>query len=107
MPTYNYRCKECHFEFEELQRMTEASLTLCPACEKETLTRMIGSGAGVMFKGSGYYLTDYKKTGNNSSSATKATTEKTASAEKTNLNAKESTQTMATPAATTSQEKNS
>jgi putative FmdB family regulatory protein len=46
---------------EELQRMTEAPLTRCPRCKKNTLQRLIGSGSGIIFKGSGFYETDYKK----------------------------------------------
>ncbi len=108
MPTYNYRCKECQFEFEELQRMTEASLTLCPSCDKEALIRMIGSGAGLMFKGSGYYQTDYKKVGSDSSPAPKPATEPAkTSPETTSSQTKESTPTVATPTVTTSQEKTS
>jgi putative FmdB family regulatory protein len=46
---------------EELQRMTEAPLTRCPRCKKNTLKKLIGSGSGFIFKGSGFYETDYKK----------------------------------------------
>ena len=63
MPTYVYRCKACSHEFEELQRTTDESLTECPSCGKTTLKRMIGGGGGLVFKGSGFYLTDYKKSG--------------------------------------------
>lgn len=60
MPTYHYRCKSCQHEFEEFQSITEASLTVCPVCHKDTVVRNIGGGAGLVFKGSGFYLTDYK-----------------------------------------------
>lgn len=60
MPTYHYRCKSCGHEFEEFQSMSEDALTLCPECGKHRLVRVI-SGAGLVFKGSGFYLTDYKK----------------------------------------------
>jgi len=63
MPTYAYRCKSCSHEFEELQRNTDAPLKRCPSCHKETLVRNIGGGAGLMFKGSGFYQTDYKRSG--------------------------------------------
>lgn len=59
MPTYQYRCKSCGHEFEEFQSMSEETLTLCPACGTHALVRVI-SGAGLVFKGSGFYLTDYK-----------------------------------------------
>jgi len=61
MPTYDYACKECGHRFEAFQSMTDPVLTTCPKCEQETLQRLIGAGAGLVFKGSGYYLTDYKK----------------------------------------------
>ena len=61
MPTYGYKCKSCAYEFEELQRITDEPLVQCPSCKKETLVRIIGGGAGLVFKGSGFYLTDYKK----------------------------------------------
>lgn len=61
MPTYEYQCKECNHTFEELQPMSAAALTTCPSCRKETLARVIGSGAGFIFKGSGFYTTDYKR----------------------------------------------
>jgi len=59
MPTYDYICKDCAYEFEEIQKMTDPHLKTCPKCNGE-LQRKIG-GAGLMFKGSGFYITDYKK----------------------------------------------
>jgi putative FmdB family regulatory protein len=63
MPTYDYLCKECGHRFESFQSMSEPQLTICPACDAPALQRLIGAGAGLLFKGSGFYLTDYKKTG--------------------------------------------
>ena len=60
MPTYDYVCKECSHEFEHFQTMTSDLLTDCPECEKPKLRRLIGSGAGVIFKGSGFFQTDYR-----------------------------------------------
>ncbi len=60
MPTYDYKCSQCGNEFEEIQSMKDALLTKCPTCGKETLKRLIGGG-GVIFKGSGFYQTDYAK----------------------------------------------
>lgn len=60
MPTYQYRCSLCGHEFEEFQSMKEDPLKECPVCHKEGLQRLIGGGAGMIFKGSGFYLTDYK-----------------------------------------------
>lgn len=60
MPTYEYRCAACEHEFEEFQSITAAPLKKCPACRKSKLQRLIGTGAGVIFKGSGFYETDYR-----------------------------------------------
>ncbi len=69
MPTYEYVCQECGFEFRKFQKMSDAHLTTCPECQKETLKRKIGTGAGLIFKGSGFYCTDYA---HNSASPSKA-----------------------------------
>ncbi|MGF1578932.1 MAG: FmdB family zinc ribbon protein [Gemmataceae bacterium] len=60
MPTYDYVCDACKHEFEEFQYMSEEPLKKCPECGKMTLRRLIGTGAGVIFKGSGFYETDYR-----------------------------------------------
>ena len=60
MPTYDYRCKSCEHEFELFQSMSERVKRKCPECGKLALERLIGPGAGLIFKGSGYYLTDYR-----------------------------------------------
>lgn len=61
MPTYDYICTKCGHEMETFQTMKEALLTKCPACRKAGLKRKIGGGAGLIFKGTGFYITDYKK----------------------------------------------
>lgn len=61
MPTYDYECSSCGHTFEALQSMNEPKLEKCPACGKKKLHRLIGSGSGVIFKGTGFYETDYKK----------------------------------------------
>jgi putative FmdB family regulatory protein len=61
MPTYEYQCKACGHALEELQSMSEPSLTRCPRCGTENLVRVLGGGAGLIFKGTGFYITDYKK----------------------------------------------
>jgi len=61
MPTYQYLCKRCNYQFEELQSIKEPALVRCPQCNTDSLVRVMGSGSGVIFKGSGFYLTDYKK----------------------------------------------
>lgn len=60
MPTYEYVCDACEHTFEEFQSITAKSLRKCPACGKNKLRRLIGTGAGVIFKGSGFYETDYR-----------------------------------------------
>ena len=59
MPTYQYRCSECRHEFEEFQSMNDKPLKTCPVCG-EKLERVISGGAGVIFKGSGFYITDHR-----------------------------------------------
>jgi putative FmdB family regulatory protein len=60
MPTYEYRCNACKHEFELFQSMTEGAKRKCPACGELKLERLIGTGAGFIFKGDGFYLTDYR-----------------------------------------------
>ncbi len=60
MPTYEYKCENCGYEFEKFQGITSPSLRKCPCCKKPNLKRLIGSGAGVIFKGNGFYQTDYR-----------------------------------------------
>lgn len=68
MPTYDYVCGACEHAFEHFQSMTSRRLRKCPACGKPKLDRLVGSGAGVIFKGSGFYETDYKRSGKKPSS---------------------------------------
>jgi len=63
MPTYDYRCNACGHEFEEFQSIKADALKTCPKCQKEALERLIGPGAALIFKGSGFYLTDYRSEG--------------------------------------------
>ena len=67
MPTYDYICNKCEKVFEFFQSMSDAPLTKCPDCEKQKLRRIISGGTGLIFKGSGYYLTDYKNKKNSKS----------------------------------------
>ncbi|MCX5635906.1 MAG: zinc ribbon domain-containing protein [Planctomycetota bacterium] len=60
MPTYEYRCESCGHEFEKFQLITAKSLRKCPVCGKSSIKRLIGAGAGIIFKGSGFYQTDYR-----------------------------------------------
>jgi putative FmdB family regulatory protein len=59
MPTYEYKCQNCSRRFEVSQRMTDAALTECSECHGP-LKRLIGAGAGFLFKGNGFYATDYR-----------------------------------------------
>jgi putative FmdB family regulatory protein len=89
MPTYDYQCKNCGHHFEEFQSVTEDPLTICPQCSG-SLQRLITGGSGLIFKGSGFYITDYKngknrsKSSSSSGSSSKETPKKTT---KTNSNA--------------------
>lgn len=60
MPTYDYRCSACAHQFELFQSMKDAPKRLCPACGKRGLERLIGTGAAILFKGAGFYETDYR-----------------------------------------------
>ncbi len=60
MPTYDYVCDACEHTFEEFQMMSAKVLKKCPECGKSKLRRLIGTGAGVIFKGGGFYETDYR-----------------------------------------------
>lgn len=60
MPTYEYRCKSCGHEMELFQSMSDAPKRKCPECGKNALERLIGTGAAIVFKGSGFYQTDYR-----------------------------------------------
>src|SRR5271166_4958803 len=63
MPTYEYACTKCGHQFEQFQSMRDEPLRSCPKCRKLALKRLVGGGAGLIFKGSGFYITDYKNKG--------------------------------------------
>ena len=80
MPTYEYECTACKHHFEELQSFSEAPLKKCPVCKKKKLQRLIGTGAAILFKGAGFYQTDYRSESYKSAAKAdepKQTTEKT------------------------------
>lgn len=62
MPTYEYECQKCRHQFEKFQSMKDKPLQKCPKCRGK-VKRLLGAGAGIIFKGSGFYETDYKKKG--------------------------------------------
>lgn len=67
MPTYDYECLACGYSFEFFQQMSDKPILKCPECGKNKVKRHIGSGMGVIFKGSGFYETDYKRKDNTES----------------------------------------
>lgn len=71
MPTYEYACQKCGYQFEEFQAITADPLKECPECGGE-VKRLVSAGAGLIFKGSGFYITDYKKNGKGGGSKTAA-----------------------------------
>lgn len=62
MPTYEYECRSCKRQFEKFQPITAKPNTSCPKC-KATAKRLISAGGGLLFKGSGFYVTDYRSSG--------------------------------------------
>lgn len=77
MPTYEYRCTKCGHTFEAFQRMSEEPLSRCPKC-KGAVRRMIGGGMAVIFKGSGFYITDNKRSSSLTSGGNGSSKEKNA-----------------------------
>lgn len=72
MPTYDYRCQACKAEFERFQKMSDGLLRKCPECGALKLKRLMGAGAGIIFKGSGFYETDYKRKSSSNGSSGKS-----------------------------------
>lgn len=76
MPTYEYKCSSCGYIFEEFQSINDEPIKICPKCGGSA-SRKISAGIGLIFKGSGFYITDYKRkdsSGNGSNSGTKSET---------------------------------
>ena len=78
MPTYDYICNDCEKMYEYFQSMSDAPKEECPECKKNSLRRVISGGTGLIFKGSGYYLTDYKNKKTQSSEDKKSNKKKKA-----------------------------
>jgi putative FmdB family regulatory protein len=103
MPTYEYKCEACGHEFEKFQQMSAGHIKKCPVCGKLKLKRLIGTGAGLIFKGSGFYITDYRTESykKGEEGAAKPTeTAKPADGAKTGGETKATTDTTAKPAET-------
>ncbi len=73
MPTYDYKCKTCDKVFEHFQAMKDEPLKECLCGDKGEVSRMISGGTGIIFKGSGFYVTDYKKSSSGESSSSTST----------------------------------
>jgi len=69
MPTYDYECDECGHTFERFQSIKAPSIRKCPVCGKLAVRRLIGTGAGIIFKGNGFYQTDYRSDSYNKAAA--------------------------------------
>jgi putative FmdB family regulatory protein len=96
MPTYEYHCQACKHRFDELQSFSEPELKKCPKCKKNKLKRAFGVGAAVLFKGSGFYQTDYRSQSYQSAAQAEQQAAKTASEKPTSS---EGGSTSATPSA--------
>jgi putative FmdB family regulatory protein len=93
MPTYDYECESCGHQFEQFQSITARPTRKCPECCKMKLRRLIGAGAGVIFKGSGFYQTDYRSESykQGEKSEKKSSTDKDTTKKKDETKAKDST----------------
>jgi putative FmdB family regulatory protein len=93
MPTYEYACPKCGHTFETFQSMKDEPLKKCPKCKKTGLKRLVGTGAGLIFKGTGFYITDYKKTGSSGGSSSHSGDSKPSESKTTESKPKESKST--------------
>ncbi|MBC7833752.1 MAG: zinc ribbon domain-containing protein [Phycisphaerales bacterium] len=82
MPTYEYRCNKCHHYFENFHSMKDKPKRICPACGKPALERLIGTGAAIIFKGSGFYQTDYRSESYKKSAEADKPSDKSATSDK-------------------------
>ncbi|MGY8769853.1 MAG: FmdB family zinc ribbon protein [Pirellulales bacterium] len=94
MPTYDYECDGCGHTFEEFQGIHADLLTKCPECKKKKLRRLFGTGGGLLFKGSGFYKTDYRSESytKSESAAKKKASESSSSSKKTESKPKKSSE---------------
>ena len=108
MPTYEYICDKCKHEFERFQSIKSRPVRKCPKCGKLNVQRLIGAGAGIIFKGSGFYQTDYRSEGYKKAaeSEKKSRTDKDTTKKKTDSKAKD-TKPTEKPKSTTKDKKKS
>jgi len=92
MPTYEYICENCEHQFEQFQSIKAKPIRKCPECGKLSVQRLIGAGAGIIFKGSGFYQTDYRSEGYKKAAEgeKKSSTDKDTTKKKTETKAKDS-----------------
>src|SRR5882757_3885452 len=83
MPTYEYKCKKCDHRFEKFQSIMAGPIKKCPECGKSAVERLISAGGGLIFKGSGFYITDYRDSSYNDKAKAESGGEKSGKAEKT------------------------
>jgi len=88
VPTYDYKCRACGYAFEKFQSISAPAVRKCPRCGKLKVRRLIGGGSGVIFKGSGFYQTDYRS--ESYKKAAKAATEAASGGSKDKADAKKS-----------------
>ena len=105
MPTYEYNCENCGFHLEKMQSITARAIRKCPKCGKPALKRLIGTGAGIIFKGSGFYATDYRSESYKSAAKSETPIKSTEKKEATATPAKAETKAASEPKKTPSKGK--
>jgi putative FmdB family regulatory protein len=89
VPTYDYICEDCGYEFERFQAITARPIRKCPECGQSSARRLIGTGSGIIFKGSGFYETDYRSESYKKAQKSEKETTDTASKKKTDTKTKD------------------
>ena len=83
MPTYEYQCQKCRHRFSEFQRIVDPPIKDCPKCnKKDCVEQIISGGSGLIFKGSGFYITDYKRKSSSGSSSSGSESSKSSDSKK-------------------------
>jgi putative FmdB family regulatory protein len=100
MPTYDYECDACEHKFELYQSITADPEKTCPKCKKKKLRRLIGTGGAIVFKGSGFYQTDYRSDSYKKSASADSSSTSSSSSEKSGSDSKSTTSDSSTTAPT-------